>query len=1696
MRRVSSRRVSILPLVVLALLAAGLLACRSPLSRPATHENSPEILTAPTPYPTPFSSEDHPTNNTPEPTFPDEPKGLEIAVGPPVPATDYAGYARMFDEERAMEHVVYLASDELGGRQPGAPGGRAAGESIAAHFAEYGLQPGGPDGTYFQTFTVPYGSITQPPVLSITLPNGEALNRIYAYRTDYRALTGGYLGAGEGEGPVVWLDKCLHANYAGLDMVGKVALCRHTGDIEIYRQAIEHQVGGLLLLDRGQGSQPFRRGGYRETAWVPQTIPAYLISERVANDLLTGTEYTLDDLSLRLTATPLSTTVKLSVAVEEREAVQARNVLGLLPGCDPARSDELVILGAHYDHLGREPDRVTVMNGANDNASGVATVLEIARLWRAQGLCPARSVLFAAWDGEEQGLLGSRHYVEHPTLPLTRTVAMLNLDMVGAGEALHIDGEGTVATQLQASAETYGFTATVISGGRSDHVSFHAAGVPAAMLIWWPDAVYHTPGDEAAVIEPQKLKTVGVLSAHTLAALAQEHVEVERAVARLRSSIAVGDRQAFLEGLDPTAPDLRAAQAAWFDDLWARELTEVTMEPSRTRVADGRATVTLRLAYRWADATQREPSVSYDAHFIQRNGMWSFAGYETDVVASDAITVARFSDVPVDARRLLSTTQEAYLSLAADLGLAPITGTRFIYYPDAETMRTLASPGAGSDTHWLVPSPGLAQIAWSSDLSAATKIPEGAAALKQHITPALVNLALTQMGLPPGEGAWLRKGLALQYADGNAAEYLPLLAHTKSSTPLLNFDANATTNHASPTEIPSGAQHGEGAGRACAWSAVEYLLERHGTDGLRRLCEAWGRNGDPATSFRQALGLSPMQFEAAWRRARLEPLQADAAAIQAALAARAAAVQDGDVAGFLSTVNPDNPALYTEERNWGADLADRPLTSYTATGQVIGWSPGGDDALVALSVDLETAEKNIHTFRYDARFLRRGERWLYDGVAWRARASEHMVLKYQDLDDEWARHALDLAEMAYDQVIADLDASPPLPMEIKLYNDEELLRASISPSLPDRTTSRIQPGESIRLHLPNQDNRSLQRTIARELTRQILAARGLETGWLQEGTAVFEAGRVTSLGTHWMAGRYMPLVQEAVRRHTELPLEDLLSWQDDAEDHDQADLFRAQSWSIVSFIFERYGLPGLQRLIAESIPGNARRGTSPVNSAGESTTNPGTALGVDWEALWSEWRAYARRKGVPDDLAVLAQTFDSEHALNHIAVLSSPEYGGRQAGTDGADLAASYIAEQFATLGLLPLGDPLTTTAALTETSPLTGATAAWNDSLQRGYRQRFPISHTHLITVPTLTLLDSQGIALHQFAYRKEFVENAGQGTVQGELVWAREEGLADVYFGGAVVLQRDVRNPIARAKQLQEHGAGGLIIATDKEAPDLQGHHVRHTEESRKSDDETGIHIPVFEITQPALEILLDRLGMTPPDLATTPSVLPLGAEVQQTLVRLPVTTTLTANVVALLPGSDPDLVDEVLLVGAHYDHIGQSPDGVYFPGANRNGSGVSAMLEMARAWQTAGYRPARSVLFAAWGAEELGSGGVTHYLAQPAVPLTRTVGVIALDSIAGGKGHKLLFYGTQEHDLPLIQRAEASAGHLGRRAWRRGSTGEGWQVSFSQAGIPTLKLIWDEAQSAPYQLTDTADAIDPERVATSGEILTLTAAWLASR
>jgi hypothetical protein len=205
------------------------------------------------------------------------------------------------------------------------------------------------------------------------------------------------------------------------------------------------------------------------------------------------------------------------------EPLTLKNVVGILPGTDPERAGQSLVIGAHYDHLGRGEqgahagDEGRIHPGADDNASGVAVMLELARVLA--GKPQPRSIVFVAFTGEESARLGSRHYVQHSNFPLDKTIAMLNLDTVGRlGERpLTVFGSGTAREWVHIFRGAGYVTGVPIQDvaddiGSSDQTSFIEAGVPAVQLFSGVHDDYHRPGDTADKIDPTGLvKTAKVL---------------------------------------------------------------------------------------------------------------------------------------------------------------------------------------------------------------------------------------------------------------------------------------------------------------------------------------------------------------------------------------------------------------------------------------------------------------------------------------------------------------------------------------------------------------------------------------------------------------------------------------------------------------------------------------------------------------------------------------------------------------------------------------------------------------------------------------------------------------------------------------------------------------------------------------------------------------------------------------------------------------------------------------------------------------------------------------------------------------------------------------------------------------------------------------------------------------------------------
>jgi len=455
---------------------------------------------------------------------------------------------------RWWSHVSFLADDRLKGRETGSPEHREAAEYIAKHFKDAGLKPGGTNG-YFQP--VPFRSrrIVEPKSSLAIVRGGQAVpvtlgdEATFSMRID---------PAPHIEAPMVFagyglqIPEAKHDDLAGLDLKGKVVLLVTGGPSSVPGPLLAHyqntrwsylkQAGavGVVSIQNPKGQDiPWDRS--KLARFLPSMVIAdpaldetvgqqlaVTVNPATAEKFFEGTGHTFNELLalsnagavLPRFAVPAS--IRATVAVET-QTLTSDNVVGVLPGTDPALRNEYVVVSAHLDHIGVGTMKGdAIYNGAMDNATGIATLIETAAAAAAKkGF--KRSVIFLAVTAEEKGLLGSRYFANRPTVPPASIVADLNTDMFLPLFPLHsliVQGleESDLAGDLRRTARPLGIE--VYSDPepernafvRSDQYSFIRTGVPSISLKVgfekdspehelvkrWRAERYHAPSDDLA----------------------------------------------------------------------------------------------------------------------------------------------------------------------------------------------------------------------------------------------------------------------------------------------------------------------------------------------------------------------------------------------------------------------------------------------------------------------------------------------------------------------------------------------------------------------------------------------------------------------------------------------------------------------------------------------------------------------------------------------------------------------------------------------------------------------------------------------------------------------------------------------------------------------------------------------------------------------------------------------------------------------------------------------------------------------------------------------------------------------------------------------------------------------------------------------------------------------------------------------
>jgi peptidase M28-like protein/PDZ domain-containing protein/PA domain-containing protein len=479
-----------------------------------------------------------------------------------------ASAASELSASRYRQQVTWLSRDEMKGRGDGSPELEQAADYIASQFRTWGVKPGGENGTYFQRFEVTTG-------VEFGTKNELQLNETnLKVNQDFVPIP--FSNSAQFDGSVVFAGYGITApelhydDYQNINAGGKIVVVFrhepqerdpnspfngtnftiHASFINKAINARQHGANGIVFITdpNNHASDPDNvgeatRGLESDDVAIPavhaRREPVLKFFKDAGKDLEAIQKKIDADLQPQSFEVPALHARVATDVTRIRKPV--RNVLGVVTGSDTMLQNEWVVVGAHYDHLGLgdrnslAPSQIgQIHHGADDNASGTAGMLELARLAAKNKQSWKRSILFMAFAGEELGLLGSSYFVNHPTIPLANAAAMINMDMIGrvTNDRLFVGGVGT-SPNFKSWVEDFNKSVGLKldysdSGfGASDHTSFNAKKIPVLFIFSGLHADYHKPSDTY-----DKINAEGAVKVLTLVYMMMDKIASE--VSRLQ----------------------------------------------------------------------------------------------------------------------------------------------------------------------------------------------------------------------------------------------------------------------------------------------------------------------------------------------------------------------------------------------------------------------------------------------------------------------------------------------------------------------------------------------------------------------------------------------------------------------------------------------------------------------------------------------------------------------------------------------------------------------------------------------------------------------------------------------------------------------------------------------------------------------------------------------------------------------------------------------------------------------------------------------------------------------------------------------------------------------------------------------------------------------------------------------------------
>ncbi len=1553
--------------------------------------------------------------------------------------------ATMISNDQINSSIQNWNSTIYQGRAPGSEGAELFIDDLVNELQKIEILPF-PNQSYIQEFNFTYPRTLSSSYFNLRFVDGSTKN--YELYTDYNFLSGNYSDGGIASSEVIYLNQCDHDDFDNLDVMNKVILCKYEDPTNAARYALEHGAAAVLLVSI---NHPKPSDGLAfQSDWVPMGLPVIQVFGNLAQDLLDLTGLEPIDLDLYHTPQVLNVSASLEFAFDSTESnciddCVGKNIYAYIPGRQNSIEENTHVISVSYNGLGEDAKSVT------HSISNVAFVLEMLRVWQAAGYVPSQNVLIAFTDanfgpGQNYGLyqLSNQTFIDKDQVE-----SFLFIDGLGK-DTTTICSDGTrFNSSLQKMVDENGWNFQTCNSILNNRI---AAQDYSANLIAFIDQgtsylSSNFANDQFDKISFEKLEGQSDALFQTIIENIELKVEVQSIVNQISKAAVNQDFSSYEKLIDSDNLFL----VDWFNAANLQSQNKIIraldISVEKVELIDDFLVADLHLYMQTAKDELSVGKETFESDsrikFILINGFWKWQGpylpYQF-ISEDESLVINSYTELPWDLEKVTQSFNTYIEKIEFDYDL-----------PSYDNY--VINITAGSDTDVLNPTildygPANVEktiVAHANEIYFSGFEAESIQSIYRSLNSfdwvlsdkrllQLISHIIFQDEFLPDD-IYLNIQIELQTAFDVEYPWYRNVIENFNSAIYIQKDLSRI-----PDEyIPIG--------------TYAYLKSIVGWDGIQRMVHDFSKECVPTylctdedwdQYVKQELGLKEnLQF--VWKDLWQDRIADNDADLEDIFTLREKALKNHNLENYLKTINQNNQSFINENIVWYNSLHqydyydisyDYHIVDYVANGILV----ETNTIIKYVNDDGEKDQRADKEYFY-FRFID-GNKLVADSLAFYQLESQHFIVQFQTGLYQEAKDALQYAEDIYPSVIETIGFSMPPKQTIRLYNDEKAILEFLPYEFGTEAYLYTEKEQSIRIFATEEDDFIFKHSlILQGISESILANAGLENQWLRKAASSYYSNQIDNGITEQLINTILFRVFSDFNQDRLVSISD---YQDPIYEDDKylQKSLRYEAFDMIQLFISQFGEEALKELVNASIEGD------PVEAFFE---NQLSMTLQDFNEIWN--RRLLLGNGT-DQTLTIANSFDVENVLGLIEVLSDEKLAGRQAGSDGNKQAAVIISEKFSELGLVPIQG--------------------------NNYYQTFDIQYFEQTSIPTSSISDLfTNEVVGELEYRNDFtylkLNSAALTPIEGEIIYLQDKEYSSPAFEGKILVSFYREDTLeAEIKRANDSNAAALLLVSDKS---------KKEETYAKMPinyywDET-YQTPVFEITAAGYNKLLKYTNTTKLDLNNSSQALPTKMILHiETNISNPEVRT-AQNIIGFIPGSDPLKKNEIYLLSAHYDFVGDDPDGLTYSGWNDNASGVATMLEILESWKENDYHPAASVLVVAWDAQELGQMGSQYYIEHPIYPLEDIAGMIQLDSVAYGDGYYVEAFGDWQENASILIGLSRGAEMMGIRLkinlnndlklWGLGNNlrlkdsqfqGVSDQLPFRDLGLNAILIDWLDA------------------------------------